>query len=161
MMMPKNIYVVHYDGKYLGHVGPSKSCIFGFIKRADALAARQSIKYQPVDTKKYTSNCYLLKVTPQVNPKKPINKSKIYVTTLETMEVIVESLIHNVKVELIDGVEKKNEDVVLFSNFDISVDVSDRSILNETLNAMVEDREPNYTFDINLDIESGDIFNDE
>lgn len=160
MLMPKNLYIVQYDGKYLGHVnttGQAKTCLFGFIKRTDALATRQLIRYQPIETRKYASNCYILKTNPLVNPKKPINRKQLQITSHETLEVIVESLVHNVKIELIDEVEKKNDDVMLYSNFDISIDVNDNGIMIETLNAMIENRPPEYE----ITLEADDLFDDD
>lgn len=158
--MPKNLYTLQYDGKYLGHVnatGQAKTCIFGFIKRTDALVTRQLIRYQPIETRKYASNCYILKTTPMVNPKKPINRKQLQITSHETLEVIVESLVHNVKIELIDEVERKNDDVMLYSNFNISIDVNDNSLMIETLNAMIENRLPDYR----ISLETDDLFDDE
>jgi hypothetical protein len=142
MMFPKKVFVLEKNNQFLGNVSNNGSCVFAFTKKPDANKVQAFIQYKASEISKSKSNTYIVK------PVARTQISKINLESIDTFEFMIQTSLHNLKLELIDNVELKKNNMILYSNYDIPTDI-DNELLIENLNVMYYTQDVSSMFDIN------------
>lgn len=141
-MFPKKVFVLEKNNQFLGNVSNNGSCVFAFTKKTDANRVQAFVQYKASEISKSKSNTYIVK------PVAKTQISKVNLEAIETFEFMIQTSLHNLKLELIDNVELKKNNMILYSNYDIPTDI-DNELLIENLNVMYYTQDVSSMFDIN------------
>lgn len=141
-MFPKKVFVLEKNNQFLGNVSNNGSCVFAFTKKTDANKVQAFVQYKASEISKSKSNTYIVK------PVAKTQISKVKLEAIETFEFMIQTSLHNLKLELIDNVELKKNNMILYSNYDIPTDI-DNELLIENLNVMYYTQDFSSMFDIN------------
>jgi len=142
MLLPKKVYVLEKNKQFLGNVSNDGSCVFAFVKKPDVNKVHTFIQHKASQISKSKSNTYIVK------PFAKTQISKINMEARDTFEFMIQTSLHNIKMELIDNVELKKNNMILYSNYDIPTDI-DNDLVIENLNVLYYGQDVSLLFDIN------------
>lgn len=134
-MNPKNLYVVTYKSKHIGHQSIKGCSAFTFLKPQHALLVSQYVNNQYFHVKKMHPTLYVIR---QTNHRYQPQRETI-IQSVEPENLVLEMAINMLNLELIDDVSDNGRELVLCSNYDLGISLEiNNDIMKKRLQALYD-----------------------